>query len=275
MLRCILILAAAGWLCGCAPPPLPPPQPIAKEKPIVAAPAPSLDAAPATPVIFHVEIFVLGMPRGTFSSNEAFWKRIDEQCVDVATADLLYKNGFRVGVAPLAELDDFAKYMNGISPVEKIAVTGAELKNVQVEMKGKLSEQCIFYYDRTNTLIGNVYDQSDNIMNVSFEPAPRKPEQLRLTLCPMVRETRRHLMFTQLNDTYEMKFVDPEMYYDLNCRVDIPRDGFLVLTPSPKVSLPSIIGKAFLTKDGPTDQLEQVLIVIPRQLKVEQPPAHP
>jgi hypothetical protein len=114
-------------------------------------------------------------------------------------------------------------------------------------------------------------------MNVSFEPAPRKPGQLRLTLCPMVRETRRHLMFTQLNDTYEMKYVDPEMYYDLNCRVDIPKDGFLVLTPSPKVALPSIIGRAFLTKDGPTDQLEHVLIIIPRQLlKVEQPvPAHP
>jgi hypothetical protein len=126
--RCILILAAAGWLCGCAPPAQVPPPPTAKDPPIAATPPAALDAAPAVPLIFHVEIFVLSVPRGTFSGNESFWKRIDEQCVDVATADLLYKNGFRVGVAPLAELDDFAKYMNGISPVEKIAVTGAELK---------------------------------------------------------------------------------------------------------------------------------------------------
>ena len=40
---------------------------------------------------------------GTISRNDAFWKRIDEHCVDVATVENLAKNGFRVGLAPLTE----------------------------------------------------------------------------------------------------------------------------------------------------------------------------
>ena len=222
------------------------------------------------PLVFHVEVFVLGVPPGTFSGNEEFWKRIDEQCVDVPTYDLLYKNGIRVGVAPTSELDDFAKYMNDVAPVEKISMNGSEVKDAQIEMKKDLPEQVIFHFDRQNNAIGRSFDRSENFWDISFEPAPRKPGQLRLTLCPMIRASRRQVVFTQLNEGYEMKFVSPEMIYDLNFRVDIPAGGFLVVTPSPNARRPTSVGNAFLVKDGPTSKLEQVLIIIPKQLRVDQ-----
>src|SRR4051812_20023928 len=117
-------------MSGCTPPPATPPAPQAQgPSPLVAMlqPQPSnapLDAAAATPYVFHVEMFLINPPAGSFSGNEDFWKTIDEQCVDPATADLLQRNGVRVGVAPLQELENFAKYLEGIQPIQKLAITG-------------------------------------------------------------------------------------------------------------------------------------------------------
>src|SRR6266542_3692986 len=46
----------------------------------------------------QVDVYQLTVPYSTISRNEKFWKRIDETCVDVATSDVLFKNGIRVGL---------------------------------------------------------------------------------------------------------------------------------------------------------------------------------
>ena len=263
MLPKFILLLTALLLGGCFPhadsPPAPENHPAPPATRIISA----LDSTPAVATIFHLEIFVVSVPHGTFSGNEPFWKRIDEQCVDVATHELLYNNGIRVGIAPQSELGSFSKYMNDVSPVQKISINGSEIKNAKIEMKKDLPEQAIFYFDKDNIPIGRTFDECENIMEVSFEPAPRKPGQIRLTLCPMVRATRKRMLFTQLNEGYEMKFINPERYYDLNFRVDIPGDSFLVVSPSPRAQNTMTVGNAFLTKSGAADRLEQILIVIP------------
>jgi hypothetical protein len=231
---------------------------------------PSLDAAPAERLIFQVEIFLLAVPSGAISGNEEFWKRIDEQTLSPDTYDLLYKNGIRVGEAPLAELQHFAKFMDGIVPIQRFMVTGTEVQNMHIEMKTNLPEQMIMYIDRNHTLVGDTYGRCDNIMNISFEPAFRKPGQLRLTLCPMVRVTRKQLRFTSRNTPFEdIVYVNPEAFYDLNFKVDLPTEEFLIVSPSPQASLSGSLGNAFLTKDGPTDKLEQVLIVRSTPLRMQ------
>jgi hypothetical protein len=79
------------------------------------------------------------------------------------------------------------------------------------------------------------------------------------------------LKFTPLNNEYEVKYVNPQMFYDINLRVDIPQDAFLIVTPSKEaLTKRCIVGNAFFTKDGPTQQQEQVLIVVPQPYRVEQ-----
>ncbi|HEY7087779.1 MAG TPA: hypothetical protein VH518_06790 [Tepidisphaeraceae bacterium] len=222
------------------------------------------DPSAATPSVFHVEVFILSAPMGTFSGNESLWKRIDEQCLDPGTSDLLQKNGFRVGVAPVGELEGLAQYMQDAAPVQSFSVAGAEMKDVEVEMKTNVPEQVIFYFNKQNVPVGNTYDKSENLMNVSFEPAPRKPGTLRMKFCPMVRELKKKMQFTPMNDSYDIQFVNPEKYYDLNFVVDIPSDSFLLVTPSTSASLPSIIGRGFLIKDSPTEMQEQMLLIVPQ-----------
>jgi hypothetical protein len=229
-----------------------------------------LDAVPSSQTVFHVEVFVLSAPPGTFSRNDEFWKRIDEQCLDVGTYELLQKNGLRVGIAPLAELETLSPYMVDATPLQKFAVTGAEIKDVQIDMKVSVPSQTIFYFNRENQPVGRSYDKSENVMNVSFKPAPRKPGHLRMEFCPMVRTLRKRMQFTAMNDSYEIQFINPEVYYDLGFLVDIPSDSFLMITPSEYASAPSRLGRAFMIRETPTAQLEQLLLIVPQPVRSQQ-----
>ncbi|HVT89530.1 MAG TPA: hypothetical protein VHD56_11805 [Tepidisphaeraceae bacterium] len=241
-------------------------------KPIVALTRVSTmapDAPEVLPVIFHVDIFLLSLPKGSYSANEDFWKRIDENCVDPATSDLLYKNGMRIGVARNTEIEHFAKFITDLVPKQKFSLTAPEIKEMEFDLKTGLPSQTLFHFDRTNTVIGRSFDGCDNLLRVSFEPAMRKPGQLRMTICPAVRALRKKLEYTERNNEMEFQTVTPEAIYDLNCRADIPPDSFLIITPSPDAARPTSIGHAFFMKQAAAEELEQIVLVIPKPIKNE------
>src|SRR5689334_8957114 len=116
MRRALLILAiatAGSMRAGCTPPstPIPPPGPTQppsmKPRSSAGVQPAKLSVLPDRPSPLRVDIYQISVPLGTVSRNEQFWKRIDETCIDVATCDLLQKNGVRVGVAPTDEWDYF------------------------------------------------------------------------------------------------------------------------------------------------------------------------
>jgi hypothetical protein len=130
-------------------------------------------------------------------------------------------------------------------------------------MHDPVQVQDIFHFDRQNELVGRTFPESVNIMNVSFAPAPRKPGQLRLTLCPMVRATREKLQLVGDDQQVGLKFVTPETLYDLNFSVDIPVDSFLIVTPSPDAQRLTSMGNAFFIKETPSERQEQIMLVMP------------
>ena len=235
-----------------------------------AQPAPAdapRDAVTSATITFQVEVYRVSVPYGTFTGNEAFWKRMDEQCVDAFTCDILNRNGIRVGQAPIGELDFFRKFMEEKPVISKMTTTATEAPLVEVEMQKDLPEQTISVY--APDLRIRDYDGSSNVFNMSFQPAPRKPGCLRLTLAPMVRSHRKHFQFTQLNNETEIKYVHPETFYDLNLRVDIPRDQFFIVMPSAEARHDTSVGRAFLTSAGTLDRMEQILLIIPRAMAVD------
>src|SRR3954452_7706182 len=70
---------------------------------VAAPPHDPRDPAPAPRIVFKLEVYQLKVPVGSVSRNDALWKRINEQCIDVGTYDLLFKNGIRAGTAPWEE----------------------------------------------------------------------------------------------------------------------------------------------------------------------------
>ncbi len=235
----------------------------------------SLDPRSANAAVYaYLDIYQLSVPYGAISGNEQFWKRISEQSVDIMTYDLLYKNGIRVGEASLSDWDYFKPIINQYPTTSRTStLTNTPGKAMEIEIKKDIPGQTLFYFNNYDMLQGRTYDQSDNLLAVSYEPAPRRFGAVRVTLCPVIRATRKRLEFTVRNDEREIQYVTPERLFDLNLTADVPPGHFLVVAPSPQALDATSVGRAFLTLDGKTERLEEVFLVIPRAFTAKVQPA--
>jgi hypothetical protein len=231
---------------------------------------PPKDAQPAIPILFQLEVYSLPLPYGTISHNEDFWKRINEQCISVGLYDALYKNGIRVGEAPYSEFAQFKKVIEENPGVgKKYAVAATTSKDIEMAMK-QCENQTIWYSDASGVGTGRTYDYgATNLFMLSFQPAPRKIGEVRLKLCPVIRENRKRLQINSLNEETEVSYVSKQSFFDLALSVDIPLEHFLVIAPSPESKWDSSLGEAFLQQDGGSQKLEQVLIVIARPYRLD------
>lgn len=228
------------------------------------------DAQPAIPVLFQLEIYNVPLPAGTISRNEDFWKRINEQCIGVGIYDALYKNGIRVGEAPYSEFAQFKKVIEENPGVgKKYAVAATVSKDIEMPMK-QAETQTIWYSDASGVGTGKTYDYgSTNLFMLSFQPTPRKTGEVRLRLCPAIKENRKRLQINSLNEEVELQYVSKQSFFDLAISVDIPLEHFLIIAPSPESKWSSSLGDAFLQVDGGSQKLEQVLIVIARPYRLD------
>ncbi len=257
-------------LAGCAAKPAPPP---ARVETGDAASSRSRrwrqGGSGESPGAIQIDVYQLMVPTGAISLNDEFWKRIDEEKIDVATYDLLLRNGVRAGLGCDAEWDYFKHVIDEHPAVTQKSAFGiARMGTMELSLKKNVEYQNIFYLTDQNLLNGRTYEQCENLIAVSFQPAPRKPEQVRLSVCPVVRSLRTRLQFSLHNEEREISDVRPEQLYDLNLRIDCPLDSFLVVAPSTLARRATSLGGSFLINDGMTEQFEQVLLFVPHKIPV-------
>jgi hypothetical protein len=218
----------------------------------------------------RVEIYQLQVPFGTISKNTEFWKHVDENAVDVATYELLLKNGVRVGQAPVAEWDYFRDIMSQYPAVTKqTSLVAAEAKPVELSVRKDIIGQNLFYFDAKHRMQGQTFDMCENVINLTFQQAPRKPNTMRVALCPVVRAAQKRLEWSPMNNEIEISYTAPQRLYDLNLRTDVPVDSFLIIAPSSEATWPTSIGNNFLVTPGDAERMETVLVVVPASIRVE------
>lgn len=270
VMAALVCAAAGGAVTGCASSAVPATQPMQAAPVVQAAPvSPSIlqMPKPKAPVLVELDVYQISVPFGAVSANTAFWKRVDETSVDVATYDVLYKNGIRVGEAPVAEWDFFRELIEENPAASKKQTFRAlkEMKAATMEMKAGVEGQHIFYYDTQNNLVGRSYEYCNNLISVSFMPAPRKEGAIRVAMCPVVQSARLEYLYSAGEDGEpDVEFARPERIYDLNLKADLRPGHFLIVAPSPEGKWPTSIGKAFMTTDGEAERFENVLLLVHR-----------
>jgi hypothetical protein len=246
------VLAGCGATVNSSPPQRP--DPIA-----LPATAPSAPTAPPRPgiTVIDLSLYQIVVPAGTISASKDFW-----QGLDFAGGDLMDKNGIRVGEGNVADWPRYKGILDSAGantvPNRYIAPSATDQ---ELAVSGELAEQTIFCFD-AHGLSGHVYDQCQNLLVLGFQPTPGEPDAVRLELCPLVRATRHHYQYTVLNDQDVVDFTSDEHLYDLGLRVDLPRERFLVVAPSPQSERTTSIGHQFLTQDGKSGRSELVLIFV-------------
>ena len=152
-MSCLAVLLLIG---GCATSDEPP----ADDGRAVMQPVVADEAEPdEVRVSYALLIYDVATPAGELSNNPQLWKALDEQAVDVATYDLLYKNGVRVAVGAAPQLEDVRQYIDD-PDAKQVSISDLEDRSTYLPMR-EADRQTIIYFDDQNELIGRQFDAFD------------------------------------------------------------------------------------------------------------------
>lgn len=226
------------------------------------------DAPPDLKLIYSVEIWQILLPRDSISSDESFWKRVNEGLLDLSPYTILFKNGIRVGALPLRELSLIQQQVDERKG-NLTRLAGISGKAVEIPIRNDIPQQTLFYFNRAGQLIGRWYDRCENLFYFSFEPTPRRQNYLRIVLTPAVRGLNKRLRYvaTPGRAEDEIRYKAEEVQYDASLNLDLPLNSFLVVGPSTEARDQMTIGGAFLIQNTPSEQLERLIVIIPRAFR--------
>jgi len=266
-------LRLGGCIClasvlGCFTQSQSPPKIVSPAPPIVsddaAPPAPDAGAPQTTTGVITCQMYQLQMPFGANSRDDAFWKLVDEDVVDVPTGILMNNNGLRVGRARVADWPAFLKILereSAIKIAEHRIAAEPGVEDARLDMSEELPEELLYIYDE-HGLTMRSFDDCQNRMSLAFQWAPRKPLTIRVTVCPLVVAWRTRFDYALSDEPPPARYLQRENFYDLHFCADISPGEFLVVGTSTATRDPNRIGSRFLTRDGPNQRYEELLILV-------------
>jgi hypothetical protein len=241
-------------------------------------PAPRPDpygAKRVLPVVISLDVYHLSVPWGGVSRNEEFWKRVDEDRVDIGTHDLLLKNGIRIGVGHDADWPYFKGLLGKYPSARSLRDRTQAGKEGYIEllMKSNVSEQVILGLDDHNEQWGRRFEKCDDLLGISYVASTHNPGDVTVKVCPIVRGLRRYFRVTIFNEESQIELTQPEHLYDMRLESVIPLNDFLVIAPSKEALMSTSMGNTFLMTEGTTTPVEHILVIVPRAFRTDDPPA--
>lgn len=226
------------------------------------------------PVVISLDVYHMTVPLGAVSGNEDFWKRVDENRVDIATHDLLDKNGIRIGVGRDADWPYF-KGLLGKYPTARSArgrTQAGKEGYIEMVMRAGVSQQTILGLDDHNRDWGRTFEKCDDLLAISYVASTHAPGEVVVKVCPIVRGLRRYFHVSIMNnEETQIELAQPEHLYDMRLEARIPLNDFLIVAPSRQSQLASSMGSTFLITEGRTEPTEHVLVIVPRAYRIDEP----
>ena len=248
-----------------APPPPPPP----------AAPDP---AAPrrAPQIVIILDVYDLTVPSGAISRNDEFWKRVDEDALDVASHDVLLKNGVRIGLGHDRDWTYFkgllARYPDARQ--QRLRSKLGQEGYLELPMRTGIVEQILIGLDDQGVDWGRRFEKCDDLLAISYIASPHHPGETIVKACPIVRGLRQSYNVSVLNN--EQTQIEPkhtDHLYDMRLEAPVPLDDFLIVAPSKQAAtLTTSVGATFLTSDGASEPIEHVLLMVPHAYRSDEAP---
>jgi hypothetical protein len=241
------------------------------------APEPDKDAPRRVPqLVILLDVYDLTVPLGAISGNDEFWKRVDEDAVDVAAHDVLLKNGVRFGLAHDRDWSYFKGLMGGHPEAVCKRMTSQPGREGYLELpiRSGVAEQSLFGIDDKGVDWGRRFEKCDDLLGISFVLSPHHVGETLVKACPIVRGLRETFSVSVLNT--EQSQIEPkhvEHLYDMHLEAVVPMNDFLIIAPSRQAAtLTTSVGSIFLVSDGTTAPVEHVLIAVPRTFRSDEPP---
>jgi len=223
-------------------------------------------------IIVQLDIYELLLPRGRISQNEEFWRRVDEDHVDLDNHDLMLRNGIRYGIGRNDDWTYFQGLIEEFCPKSKRGSTAyAPSGFVPITMRTGIESEDVWYLSDDSGLSGRTFHECENILNFSYEAIPHRAGDTRIKMGAMIQDLQKQLQVTVLNQARQVDTVRPFHLYDLKLEAIVPIDHFLIIAPSEMTKIHSSLGSAFLLRPEGAEQMEVVLILVPHPGRIRQP----
>lgn len=221
----------------------------------------------------EIKVFAVVIPRGAVSANEAFWKRIDENAVDPARYQLLFSNGFRVGVARQEDWGYFRDLLDRYPVRHQLnVITAFDETRADVPVRKGIGSQTLTFFGTDGGIEMRSHVECDNVLSFSFVPAPRRRDAARVAVTPVVREQKERLSLSNSGEETALRYAAASRMYPLSLAVEVPFGQFMVVSPSTDVALETSIGRNFMLIDGDAEQSEMVLLIVPNPVEGKRAP---
>lgn len=269
-----LLLGAAALTClaGCpadrSPATRPTTLPDAGPVDVTTTVTPADPATPgaARPPVVTVDVFLFDLPAGTVSGDAAFWRAVDEAAVGgPAGSDEMARNGLRCGVVPRDQSASFSRYFDQHPKrVRKTTFPPGQFGTVELDLDQHVEAEDLFVFDTAGPCRGRSYADCTNGVAMTYEPEPREPDAVRVTVCPVIKSDRRRTSFTAMQEPMDTPFADVDRVYDLSLSAALRGDQMLVVAAGPTAAgRPSSVGHRFFLTAGPAERRERVVLVVP------------
>jgi len=227
---------------------------------------PVTDANPqkTTSGMIEGSMYRLQVPFGANSRDPAFWKPLDEDVVDAQTSARLNINGLRLGRGRVSDWPQYLAVLEQESAIklfDGVFAAQSSVGDVPMDMTEEMPEEFLNIFD-DHGLTMRSFDHCQNRFSCSFQWAPRKPGTIRLTVCPVVKVWQMRMDFSMSDRGDPTSYLHDENIYDLHLCADIAPGEFLVIGTSPATEDRNRVGSRFLTRDGPNQRYEEILIFV-------------
>lgn len=224
-------------------------------------------------IVIVLDVYTITVPFGAVSGNAEFWKKIDEDHLDVSRHNLLLKNGVRYGVGPIEEWESFFKPLleQKYASSQKGSLEPKRSAELELPMRSNVEYQDLFYLTEAGALYGRTYQHCDDVLTVAFDAIPNQPGDTHVRVCALVRDLRFQFVVTDRNNAQEIERKRADYLYDLKLDADVPIDHFLIVAPSQQAAIPCNVGGSFLVRQGAAQQVETVLVLVPKPYRLSIP----
>lgn len=196
--------------------------------------------------VLHVQI-----PAEQAASAARVWNHIRENVMDDTMRLRLRRNGIRFGIG---RVDDWAPIKAVLDSIDGAIVFQATPLRVPsgfplaLELSPEPRAQTLFYVDASDTLRGNTWPASRNVLTATYVPDPATRDRLLLQIVPQVHQelegwrwVRTQAGMWQVPNQYRTAFPDAALDLVLG------PDEFVLITPDEADGNALLLGNAFLT----------------------------
>jgi len=210
--------------------------------------------------ILHVRI-----PAAERATVEPLWNHLREEVLDSATLLRLRRNGLRVGITHDQWWDAVRAALDAADGVRTQTLDPVRIPPgypLALELDERPREQTLFFVADDGILSGESWPQSRNVLRVTYELNRTRPECIRLSVVPEVRQRLDGWRWVRSESgLLQAPQYAGRAFPAAGFTIDLEPGEFLLVAPSRQADLFGIIGGALLSSDRDGERLDSYVFL--------------